>query len=139
MYITIFEDGILNYLLYRTVESFYFLKKIAYYYITNKQSITKKRFGSDTIKFIFIYLKIVFDFSKNNFYEKNMFNALFEKLIINMHVIKRLKLMKNDINFFLNAIHKFLENEFVSINNKNYLNNLKSKLEKRFKIYNFII
>ena len=44
--------------------------------------------------------------------------------------------MKNDRNFFLNAINKFLENEFISINNKNYLKNLKSKLEKRFKIYN---
>jgi len=131
MYITIYEDGILNYLLYRTIKSFYFLKKIAYYYIRNKHSITRKRFTSDTIKFIFIHLTIVFDFSKNNFYEKNMFNALFKRLIIKNHIIKRFKLMKNNRNFFLNAINKFLENEFVSFKNKNYLQNLKSKLLKQ--------
>ena len=58
MHITIFEDGILNYLLYRTVKSFYFMKKAAYYYIKNDQSITIKSFTSDTIKFIFIHLII---------------------------------------------------------------------------------
>ena len=56
MYMTNFEDGVLNYLLYRNVRSFYFYKRIGYYYIRNPYCITGKGFNSNTIKFIFIHL-----------------------------------------------------------------------------------
>ena len=130
IYITNFEDGILNYILYRTAKSFYFLKKIGYYYIRNPHSITIKGFTSNTIKFIFIHLKIVFEYSKNTFFEKNMFNILFRRLVIRKYIINRIKLMKNDLKFYLDAINIFLENEFVSINNKKYLIQLRCRLKK---------
>lgn len=130
MHITNFEDGILNYILYRTVESFYFLKKIGYYYIKNRDSITIKRITSDTIRCIFIHLNVVFEFSKNTFYEKNMFNALFKRLVIRKSILKRTKLMKANLKFYIDSINIFSENEFVSINNKNYLIKLKNSLIK---------
>ena len=130
MYMIDFEDGVLNYLLYRIVNSFYFLKRTGYYYIRNPFSITSKGWTSNRIKFIFIHLKIVFEYSQNTFYEKNMFNALFRRLVIGKSIIKRLKLMKNEKKFFLDAINKFLENEFVSINNKKYLTELRINLMK---------
>ena len=130
MHITNYEDGILNYMLYRTVDSFYFLKKIGYYYIKNRHSITIKGFTSDTIKCIFIHLKVVFEFSRNTFYEKNMFNALFKRIVIRKSIIKRIKLMKVNLKFYINSIDGFLENEFVSINNKKYLIQLKNSLIK---------
>ena len=130
MHVTNFEDGILNYLLYRASKSFYFLKKIGYYYIRNKHSISIKGFSSDTIKCIFIYLKVVFEFTKNSLYEKNMFNVLFKRLVIRKYIIKRIKLMKSNINFFVKTIEMFFENEFVSNNNKKYLIQLNMKLRK---------
>ena len=39
-YMTNFEDGIMNYILYKTSRSYYFLKNIGYFYIRNNQSIT---------------------------------------------------------------------------------------------------
>ena len=38
-----FEDGIINYILYKTSKSYYFLKNIGYFYIRNNQSITINR------------------------------------------------------------------------------------------------
>ena len=121
-------------MLYRTVESFYFFKKIGYYYIKNRQSITTKRFTFDTIKCIFIHLKEVFEFSRNTFYEKNMFNELFTRIVIRKSIgksiIKRKKFLKANLKFYIDSIDTFLENEFVSINNKNYLIKLKNGLIK---------
>ena len=128
MFMINFEDGVLNYLLYRNIMSFYFLKKIGYYYIRNRQSVSVNGFNSDTIKFIFIHLKLVFLYSKNTFYEKNMFNVLFRRLVIRKININRIKLMKGNVKFFNEAINMFLENEFVSINNKKYLYFLKRRL-----------
>ena len=42
MYMTCHEDGLLNYILYRTAKSLYFTKKFGYYYIKNNY---KKRMG----------------------------------------------------------------------------------------------
>ena len=82
MYITIWEDTIMSYFLYREAKSYYFLSIIGYYYVKNSQSITKNMFKISELKlkFIFIFLKIVFENSKNNKYEKDMSNALFREL-----------------------------------------------------------
>ena len=130
MYITNFEDGILNFMLYRTIKSFYFLKKIGYYYIRNQNSISRKGLTSDGIKFIFLHLKFVLEFSKNNHFEKDMFNALFQRIVINFYIIDHIKLMKENIKFYINTIDSFLENEFVWINNKNYLIRMRQSLIK---------
>ena len=41
IYMTIAEDQVINYILHRTIKSFYYLKKIGYRYIINRLSITK--------------------------------------------------------------------------------------------------
>ena len=76
MYITLWEDTIMSYILYREAKSFYFLKNIGYYYIKNSQSITKNMFKISELKlrFIFVFLRIVFENSKNNkYYELILF------------------------------------------------------------------
>ena len=130
MYMTNFEDGVLNYVLYRNVKSFYFYKRLGYYYVRNHFCITSKGFNPNTIKFIFIHLKLVFDFSQNNPYEKNMFNVLFKRLVIRKSINKRLKLMKQNLKFYIDTINLFLENEFISINNRKYMLELKQSLMK---------
>ena len=130
MYMINFEDGVLNYLLYRNARSFYFYKRIGYYYIKNRYGITRKGFNSNTIKFIFIHLKLVFEFSENTPFEKNMFNVLFRRLVIRKSIKKRIRLMKANLKFYIDSIDLFLENEFVSINNKRYMIELKESLMK---------
>ena len=108
IFMIIFEDGLMNYMLYRTVKSFYLLKKIGYYYIQNEESITKKDKKIPLVQYLnfkYIYSKIVFDYSKNTLYERKMLNSL----------------LKNFINISnLNSLIIFLKNDFYFLNNKDY-------------------
>ena len=128
MYMTTGEDQLLNYILYRTTKSFYFLKKIGYYYIINPSSITSKSFSANNIENIFKLLMIIFVFSKNNKFEKDMFNNRFEDIVIGRSIIDKVNIIKNNKLFYINAIDLFIENDFISINNKNYMNELKTRL-----------
>ena len=133
LYIINFEDGILNYFLYRTSKSFYLKKKIAYFYIKNRDSITSKGINTLDIKFIFLHLKFVFEYSKNSKYEKDMSNILFRRIAIWRNIQKRILRINEDFNFYLNIIDEFLANEFINNNNKKYLRNTRRNLVKVLK------
>ena len=79
---TLMEDQLFNYILYRTAKSFYYIKIIGYYYNRNSISITKNSFKLNKIKlvFFFIYIKLIFEYSKKTKYEKDMANFLFSRL-----------------------------------------------------------
>ena len=80
LYMTNFEDGLMNFFLYREVKSLFFLKRIGYYYIKNKKNIKEmKRINSLNNRFY--YLKLVFEFTKNTLIEKDICNDLLERLI----------------------------------------------------------
>ena len=58
-YMINYEDGLMNYMLYRTAKSFVFIKRIGYYYLLNNQSISLKPKNNyeDNFKFIFLNYK----------------------------------------------------------------------------------
>ena len=130
IYMINFEDGVLNYFLYRTAKSLYLIKKIAYYYIKNRDSITRKGIKTTDLKFIFLHLKFVFEYSKNNKYEKDMSNKLLRRIGIWRNIKNRTLLIKNDFRFYLDIIDEFLNNEFINNNNKRYLLETKENLLK---------
>ena len=138
LYMTNLEDGIMNYILYRTVNSFYFLKKVGYYYIQNSESITIKPIVNydDKMRFIFIHLKLVFENTKNNRYEKDMANSLFKRLY---NILKDdYYLIKKDYKFYLDIINSYLNCKFINKDNKYILNKIKyviNNLEK-LQLYN---
>lgn len=140
IYMTNFEDGVLNYFLYRNSKSLYLRKKISYYYIKSNDSITSKGLRISDIKFIFLHLKFVFEYSKNTKYEKNMSNILFLRIAIRRFIRKRILLIKDDFNFYFRIIDEFLDNRFININNKRYLiltrNNL-IRAQNNKKHYNY--
>ena len=127
MYITFMEDRIMNYILYRYAKSLYYIKNIGYYYILNSMSICKRIFKRDqTAIFRFIYLKIIFENSKNTKFEKDMSNTLVTE------ILKGLTLSSNYSNFtFLyDTINIYLNSKYISFNNKNLLLDIKNKLIK---------
>ena len=65
-----FEDGLLNFALYRNVNSLYLLKRIGYYYIFNKKSTSHSVDQNKYLLCFFIFLKFTFENSKNNKKEK---------------------------------------------------------------------
>ena len=141
IYMTFMEDQVLNYILHRTAKSLYFSKKIGFFYLQNTISITKNinKISLLKNKFIFIYLKLVFEYSKNKKYEKDMANILLMNLYRRININKMLKShSKDDFIFYYNTINMYLNNEYITCENKNILNNLKLKIRNILKNYKII-
>ena len=125
------EDGLMNFILYQTVKSFYFFKIIGYYYIQNKQSITIKPTESydNKIKFIFINWILVFEYTKNNKYEKKMFNDIFKRLY--KYLKKDFKLIAKNFKFYDDIINRLLNCKYIRKRNRIILNKMKNILNKK--------
>jgi glycosyltransferase involved in cell wall biosynthesis len=125
LYMTNAEDGLMNYIFYRSVKSLYFLKQIGYFYLINNKSITKSDFTDEKLKSYFYNLKLIFEYSKNNKYEKEMANAYFNRFLfpINNNELKRI--IKNDCEFYNEIIQIYLNCEYISFENKIKFNNIK--------------
>ena len=117
-------------LLYKFASSFFYLKKIGYYYIKSPNSVTKQSLDSQFIKAIFTHLRVVFELSKNNRYEKDMFNDIFNRICIKNNVTDLISQIntESDFEFYMKTLNKFINNEFININNKNYILKLKNIL-----------
>ena len=139
IYMTYMEDQIMNYLIQRTAKSLYFSKIIGYYYLQNTISITKNlnKIPLLIMRFIFIYLKFIFEYSKNTKYQKDIANILFTNSYkvfnIQLGLIKLRS--KDEINFYYNILNIYLKNEYITNENKYLLNVFKSIIETKKKEY----
>jgi glycosyltransferase involved in cell wall biosynthesis len=106
MYLIMMEDSMMNYILYKIINSLFFIKKIGYYYIRNSQSITNNMYkiSKIIIKAIFAYLKLVFENSKNNFFEKNMANLLLTNLNINYNIKDKISIFNKNSDFYIDNL-----------------------------------
>ena len=128
IYMTVLEDGLMNFFLYRSVKSLFFIKKIGYYYLKNNQSITKSKskfIYKSITKFIFIYLKALFEYSKNNKYEKDMANYFFYSKFKKKNITNIKKYLNKDFDFYCKIINMYLNCQYINNKNKNILNNFK--------------
>jgi len=75
---SIAEDTLMIYIIYQKANSFYYLKKVGYYYFKNTESMGSNYFKLTHLKLetSFIFLKCIFEYSKNTKYEKDMANYL---------------------------------------------------------------
>ena len=106
------------FILYKTSRSYYFLNKIGYFYIRNNQSITiNQRINyNNKFKYIFLYLKLVFEITKNNKIEKQMSILVFKWLF---NLIKGgIKSVTKDFNFIFDIINKYLNCKFIDNHSK---------------------
>jgi len=117
LYLIYFEDGVINYILYRIVKSFYFKNKLGYFYIANNQSITLSKVSKEYFKSIFVYLKLIFEYSKNTKHEKDMANCLLSDMF-KYKKINSLIFLEKDNKFYKDIINKYLESKFITNNNK---------------------
>ena len=131
-YMIIFEDGLLNFSLYRTVKSFYLIKKIGYYYIFQKENSVqhKKNITKNLAKYIFLYMKFILDNSKNNKHEKDMALHVFH--LYNWHA-SLLKLINRDFLLYKEVINFFLNYEFINGEDRNKFKFLKEIIDNKEK------
>ena len=109
----------MNYILYRIAKSFYFISKLGYFYIINNQSIiiNLSEVSREYYKSIFVYLKLIFEYSKNTKHEKDMANRLLGDIFIYKN-INGLIFLEKDNKFYRVIINKYLESDFITNNNK---------------------
>ena len=123
------EDGLINFMLYKLSESYYFTRKIGYYYVITKESIThesvdfKKRLKSN-----FLYFKYIIESTKNNNIEKTIANHIFTHIYNDHHyvIINSLKYLKRDFQFFLKTINLYIHNKFIPLKTKLILKYLRN-------------
>lgn len=131
MYIISFEDQILNSIIYKIAKSFFFLMKIGYFYSKNSMSITQNDFKISglTTKFLFIYLKILFEYSKNNKYEKDIINVVLSLLNKTFNIDRELLF---SYYFYKDIINMFLRCKYISNENHIFLKKLLNSINKKY-------
>ena len=119
IYLISFEDGIMNYILFRTIKSFIYIKRIGYFYLVNNDSITNNfyKINKKNLKFMFIYLKIIFEYSKNNKYEKDMANYLLNDISNHFYIINNLFFLEKEIKFYCDIINIYMNCKFITNSN----------------------
>ena len=122
------EDGLINFMLYKTSNSLFFTKKIGYYYIQQENSITKNKNFHKRLKSNFLYLNYLLANTKNNNIEKSFANYYF-LAVYRLHKKEINNIFKNSRkrnNYYLAVINKFLNCDFISLKLKTRLIHLKS-------------
>ena len=128
------EDTLMTYLIFKKSNSLYYLKKVGYYYLQNSESISSNyfKFSDLRLKFSFIFLKCIFDYSKNNKYEKDMANYLLRE----NHEYQFLSASFSESFYFYYAIINMLLNcSFIESDNINILKKYIKIIEKKNRTY----
>jgi len=122
----VYEDGLINFKLYKFAKSLFHTKKIGYYYIQNNLSITKnfKKDIERTIKNCFLYLKFIFEYTKNNKYEKSMASCIYHNVLLEISDIKYFLKLTKDFKFYYRIINLYIKCEFIPILDKMELKNI---------------
>ena len=135
MFIIYLEESMMNYILYRTANSLYFIRQVGYYYTANSQSINHNLFKMTELrlKFTFVFFKLIFEYSKNTKYEKDMANLLFTNLNKNFNVGAKLNAWREDFSYFVEVINQYLNNTYITDENKYILQDFQNIIDRRNK------
>ena len=115
-----YEDTLINFILCKNSKSLYFIKKLGYFYLSTPNSSTKIHSKADiyinkTLKSIFLFLKFIFENTKNTKYEKNMANNVLKKETNSILSLNIMKKINNDFIFFRNILDLYINNKFINI------------------------
>jgi hypothetical protein len=134
-----YEDTLINYMLYQTANSFYHLKYLGYYYIKNPSSTTYYyNKSNDKINKLyysfFLFLNFLFNYTKNNKFEKDMLNSIIKKemkLLLTNNILRKIN---ENFYYYENEINSFVDNNFISLKVKKKFNTIKKIIKENRKI-----
>lgn len=128
-----FEDGLINFILYKEAKSFYYLEYIGYYYLGNKFSITSNYKNNNIFEKLlfnnFLYLKFIFQYTRNTKYEKNIFSLIFNKMPKEFYDNKSYKKINKKFDFYYEIINSIINSELVPLSVKNKLFSIKNLIK----------
>ena len=139
VYMTLLEDQLILFILYKTAKSFYYLRKYGYYYKVNTISICFNEFKLSIIKmkFYFMYLKLLYEYSKNIKYEKDMANYQFTLISKHINIERELSStnFNDDFDFYYEIVNMLLNCKFISEENNFLLLKIKKLIEIKNKTF----
>jgi glycosyltransferase involved in cell wall biosynthesis len=140
IYMVYYEDGLINFFIHLSGKSLFFLKKIGYLYLRNNQSVLLNKnykYKQFKAKYLLIYLKLVFEYSKNNQYNKDAVNAIFTAFKSHFKFLNRLSKLslKKDLYFYKNITSALLSSTFINNSSKEIIENYKGILGRKYYIY----
>ena len=139
IYMTFLEDQLMLFILYKTAKSFYYLRKYGYYYKKNTISICNNMFKLSKLKmkFYFMYLKLLCEYSKNIKYEKDIANYQFTLISKHINIERELSssTFNNDFYFYFEIVNMLLNCKFTSEENNFLLLKIKKLIEIKNKTF----
>ena len=128
------EDGLINSILYKLSNSYYLIKELGYFYNKNTQSITNENESNflKRLKSNFLYIKFIFQYTKNNIIEKNIANYIFSE-IYSVHKDEIIDIFKeiNDTKFYIEVMDLYINSDYIPIETKNIILNILKLLIKK--------
>ena len=126
-----FEDGLINFSLHRNSNSLFLLKRLGYFYIFNKKSISHSVNKNKYFICYFLFLKYIFENIKNNKYEKDMVYFLLDEYIKNNYILYSIT---DYHDLYEEVINNLINNEYCNSKYKTKLLIMKKiilRLKKR--------
>jgi hypothetical protein len=119
----IYEDGLINFMLHKFAKSLYHSRKIGYYYIQSNQSISLnlKKDIEKTIKNCYLYLKYIFEQTKNNEFEKKIALCVFNNVHSEISDIKNFEKISKDFHFYYHIINLYIKSKFIPLSYKSIM------------------
>ena len=114
-YMPYFEDGLINFSLHLNANSLYLLKRLGYFYIFNKKSISHSVNKNNYFLCYFLFLKYVFENIKNNQYEKDIAYFLLDEYIYNNNILYSIS---EYADLYDEVIDILISNEYCNLKHK---------------------
>ena len=122
-----FEDGLINFSFYLNAKSLYLQRSIGYYYFFNTDSISQVKQINSYFECFFVFLKYVFENTKNTLIEKNMTFYLLQNYVTKNEVLYNIT---NYSNIYCKVVNEISKSDFISPFFKNKLKDLKKVILK---------
>lgn len=127
----VYEDGLINFMLYKTANSLYHSKKVGYYYIQNNGSITInfQKHIERHIYNCYIYLKFIFENTSNNKCEKDIAFCIYHNVNKEISNLLHYQNLTQKFSFYLEINNLYLNSEFISSEDNNTINYINSLIK----------
>ena len=135
----LYEDGLLNFMLYKKAKSFYYFNYIGYYYIINKDSIMSnyKNKIEKIINNDFKYLLYIYKITNNKIYEKKIASLVFLNMP-ELLIDENYNSININFEYYYSIIDLYLNSKYISFSVKSKflrIQNIIGNLQKKINFY----
>ena len=130
-HMTLHEDGLIIFILFKIAKTYLFIEEFGMFYLINDNSslanLRKDKNINKTIRDCFLYLKFMFEYTGDSFYEKNMavyqFKFIFDQF---KYIFKKIT---NGFDFIYNVIEMYLDCKYINNNDKDIIRKVMYDIE----------